>query len=554
MAYIRFFHAFERVRYLRGIGKPAYVRCNQVQQFLQLVVFAYVVPVPYVAYVGFGEQIFQEIRFLRLIAELEDLRISHADADLQLSPTFDPQVYDYVLTLPYEYRDELPKFIAIEKSGQTIESEHQPESADDSYSVTVLAENGTSAKTYTVKLMLMPSDIVTLDMIYADGAEIDGFDPQVAYYEIELPYGTENCPIISWDLTEPGSETAEAAYSETSDGWSVSITVTAASGDVNEYVLHFIIGKDAENRLASFKVSGKPVAGFDPDETQYTVTYPAYTDSSVLPVVDDITYELMHPGTSTATVIQSDANTIVIQVTAANGEVRNYVLETVIEISDNTGLEALYVDGELVDGFVPEIDEYYYSLPFGSTFVDETIVTYQAAESGQTVTLYKDGMDVKVSVTAQDGSSMRVYTIHFVSSSFDPSKQATLEDVCVTSTADGYWKFTTKCNNVYVCLADLSGRPIANVMLPLVDPNVPDICSPSAEGYLYVPQSSEVFKIPVVHTIFPQGFIRGFRPINPCVFYGRYFELIIRPAIVCDRCADVFPLSKINSFACRHSR
>ena len=179
-------------------------------------------------------------------------------------------------------------------------------------------------------------------------------------------------------------------------------------------------------------------------------------------------------------------------VTAANGEVRNYVLETVIEISDNTGLEALYVDGELVDGFVPEIDEYYYSLPFGSTFVDETIVTYQAAESGQTVTLYKDGMDVKVSVTAQDGSSMRVYTIHFVSSSFDPSKQATLEDVCVTSTADGYWKFTTKCNNVYVCLADLSGRPIANVMLPLVDPNVPDICSPSAEGYLYVPQSSEV--------------------------------------------------------------
>ena len=425
-------------------------------------------------------------------AELEDLRISHADADLQLSPAFDPQVYDYVLTLPYEYRDELPKFIAIEKSGQTIESEHQPESADDSYSVTVLAENGTSTKTYTVKLMLMPSDIVTLDMIYADGAEIDGFDPQVAYYEIELPYGTENCPIVSWDLTEPGSETAEAAYSETSDGWSVSITVTAASGDVNEYVLHFIIGKDAENRLASFKVSGKTVEGFDPDETQYTVTYPAYTDSSVLPVVDDITYELMHPGTSTATVIQSDANTIVIQVTAANGEVRNYVLETVIEISDNTGLEALYVDGELVDGFVPEIDEYYYSLPFGSTFVDETIVTYQAAESGQTVTLYKDGMDVKVSVTAQDGSSMRVYTIHFVSSSFDPSKQATLEDVCVTSTADGYWKFTTKCNNVYVCLADLSGRPIANVMLPLVDPNVPDICSPSAEGYLYVPQSSEV--------------------------------------------------------------
>lgn len=424
--------------------------------------------------------------------ELEDLRISHADADLQLSPAFDPQVYDYVLTLPYEYRDELPKFIAIEKSGQTIESEHQPESADDSYSVTVLAENGTSTKTYTVKLMLMPSDIVTLDMIYADGAEIDGFDPQVAYYEIELPYGTENCPIVSWDLTEPGSETAEAAYSETSDGWSVSITVTAASGDVNEYVLHFIIGKDAENRLASFKVSGKTVEGFDPDETQYTVTYPAYTDSSVLPVVDDITYELMHPGTSTATVIQSDANTIVIQVTAANGEVRNYVLETVIEISDNTGLEALYVDGELVDGFVPEIDEYYYSLPFGSTFVDETIVTYQAAESGQTVTLYKDGMDVKVSVTAQDGSSMRVYTIHFVSSSFDPSKQATLEDVCVTSTADGYWKFTTKCNNVYVCLADLSGRPIANVMLPLVDPNVPDICSPSAEGYLYVPQSSEV--------------------------------------------------------------
>lgn len=435
-----------------------------------------------------------EIRFNVLKsnnANLADLRVSHNDASLQLSPAFDPAVYEYKLVLPYKYRNDLPKFDAIKQTEQSLSDEHQPQSADDDYSVKVVAEDGVSSNVYTVDLLLQPSNITSLDMIYVDGSELNGFMPDVSLYEVELPYGTVNCPEVSWILTEPENETATAEYNQIATGWNVTITVEAASQDANEYVIHFTLGKDNENRLASLSVFGDVLEGFMPEETQYSIVYPPYTDSSVLPKVEDISYELMHPETSEAVVMQTDENTIVVQVTAANGDVRNYVIETSIEISSNNELEALYVYGEIIEGFDPLIEDYYYSLQYGTSFVDEQIVTFDAAESGQVVTRYKDGMDVRVSVTAQDGS-VRLYTVHFVAATFDPSKQASAEDVCITSTSDGYWKFTTKCNNVYICLADLSGRPILNVQLPLVDPNIEDICSPAAEGYLYIPQSSEV--------------------------------------------------------------
>ena len=75
---------------------------------------------------------------------------------------------------------------------------------------------------------------------------------------------------------------------------------------------------------------------------------------------------------------------------------------------------------------------------------------------------------------------------------FDPSVTPTGDEVCITSTDDGGWRFTTKCSNVDIYLSDMSGRMIANYTLPLVDPNIEDICSPEAEGYVYQGPSGQI--------------------------------------------------------------
>lgn len=418
-------------------------------------------------------------------AELANLRMVHSDASLRLSPEFDGGNTEYFVALPYIYRENLPYFVPIEREGQTLSEEHEPTDYNDVYSVKVTAEDGVSTNVYTVKFNLLPSEYSLLTGISIDGEALEGFDPEVFAYDVTLPYNASECPVISYAAGEEGLQQIEMTTTPTTAGWQVSITVTAASGDQDEYVLTLTIADSPENRLSTLKAFGEEIEGFDPDIVSYEVTYPPYTSESVLPTVADISYELVD-SQATATVSQTDANTIVVQVKAENGDVRNYLLETNIEISAYTGLDSLFIDGVEVEGFDPDVTEYYYAVDFGSTYVDETRVTYELAESGQTAVLYKDGMDVKIMVTAQDGST-DIYIIHFVASSFDPSNDVTADGICITSTDDGNWRFTSRYSNVYVLLADLGGRPLLRAAIPVVDPNIEDPCDSRAEGYLYVP-------------------------------------------------------------------
>lgn len=409
----------------------------------------------------------------------------------QLIPSFDGDVFFYEVKLPFG-TTKVPA-IDYEKAEeeQTVETSYT-ESVTGTSTIKVTAADGVTTETYSISFSVLPCDITTLDMIYYNGNAIDEFAPDKNEYEVELPYGTVVAPVVTVDLSVPGHQEASIdTKGDAASGWNSKITVTAESGDLNEYTVTFTVAPDRENHLSNIKVFGKTVEGFNPDVENYAFELEAYSDSTLLPYPKDVEYVKMS-NNETVEISQNARESVIIKVTAQSGDVRNYVIQTTIRISDNTALKAIYYKDVLVSGFEPDILDYTIKIPFGATTIDKELVTYETQEPGQTVMVVKDNLDVQLQVMAQDGKSYAIYTIHFVPDEFDPTAEPTQADVCLTSTPDGSWKFTTRCKNVNVILTDLSGRFLGIVELPTVDPNCEDICSPLAEGYIFKGEQNQV--------------------------------------------------------------
>ena len=392
-------------------------------------------------------------------------------------PNFDAEVFEYTYSLPYgETQTPVVDYVkAVETQVVTIK---ESTSIADATTITVVAEDGETTNVYTIKWENKESDNATLTNIYVDGKPLDGFEPADNEYEVVLPYGTTELPIVT---VEPG-DADQTTEVEMIDNSAV-ISVTAEDGTPNEYIVTFIIEKSSENRLKNIWVKGVKLEGFNPEVTEYSIVYPNGTPEEEVARIEDLTYELFDPVEEVT--LLNEGMLLMLQVTAQNGDIRIYVIEQSIALSNNTQLDDILVNGKSLDGFSPDILEYIYILPYGSVSVPEDI-TYVTSDSTQTVSVSINalGTPTEIFVTAEDGTKA-VYRIHFVPDDFNPGTEPTEDNVCVTSLPDGKWKFTTNCSNVSIMLSTLDGKIMLLKNLELVDVNVPNICSPEAEGYVY---------------------------------------------------------------------
>ena len=392
-------------------------------------------------------------------------------------PNFDAEVFEYTYSLPYgETQTPVVDYVkAVETQVVTIK---ESTSIADATTITVVAEDGETTNVYTIKWENKESDNATLTNIYVDGKPLDGFEPADNEYEVVLPYGTTELPVVT---VEPG-DADQTTEVEMIDNSAV-ISVTAEDGTPNEYIVTFIIEKSSENRLKNIWVKGVKLEGFNPEVTEYSIVYPNGTPEEEVARIEDLTYELFDPVEQVT--LLNEGMLLMLQVTAQNGDIRIYVIEQSIALSNNTQLDDILVNGKSLDGFSPDILEYTYILPYGSVSVPEDI-TYVTSDSTQTVSVSINalGTPTEIFVTAEDGTKA-VYRIHFVPDDFNPGTEPTEDNVCVTSLPDGKWKFTTNCSNVSIMLSTLDGKIMLLKNLELVDVNVPNICSPEAEGYVY---------------------------------------------------------------------
>ncbi len=402
----------------------------------------------------------------------------------ELIPNFDAEVFEYTYYLPYG-ETAVPAVSYVKAMEEQVVTLVEATSINEPTTITVVAEDGETTNVYTINWANEESTNANLLNIYVDGEPLEGFDPADNEYTIVLPYGTKELPEVT---VEPGDADQVVAIEVVEK--QVVISVTAQDGTPNEYIVKFEIEKSTENRLKNIFVKGVQLDGFNPEVTEYAIIYPFGTPVEEVATIEDITYELFDPIEQVE--LLNDGMLLMLEVTAENGDIRIYVIEQSIALSSNTKLDDILVDGKSLDGFDPEVLEYTYYLPYGAVTVPEDI-QYVTTDSTQTVemTVNPIGVPTEIYVIAEDGTEA-VYKIHFVPDDFNPNTDPTAENVCITSTPDGKWKFTTNCANVSLLISTLDGKVMLLAELELVDVNIPEICSPEANGLIFDAPEGEI--------------------------------------------------------------
>lgn len=277
--------------------------------------------------------------------------------------------------------------------------------------LTVRAEDGSSSTTYKIRFISKPSDNARLAGIQVNGTAINGFNAYVNAYDIALPYGTSQVPVVTFTKAEEGQTVTLTA--PTSVNGTSTIKVVAPDGVTTfTYTLRFSVAALADNTLQNILVNGTPVNGFQPSQTIYKVELPLGT--TAMPEVKAVSaYPEGAQNIKYTAPSQIDGGQYQIAVTTpGNTTAKVYKLNFKITASTNSYLKDLQVEGGYITNFDEQLLTYYVELPLGTVSLPE--ITWVPGDNYQTVTKEEGGIDgtTRITVTAAAGNQT-VYKIVF---------------------------------------------------------------------------------------------------------------------------------------------
>lgn len=334
------------------------------------------------------------------VALLQDLSLQDILLDGESLPGFSPSKLNYTVMLaPGAAVPAVTPVSAYPAGAQTITV--LSNTLEQGCQIEVRAPGTSQARTYRITYKVEMSENAQLAALFLGGEPLEGFDPAVTTYYVTLPVGTEELPAITFTLGDPYQQV------QLTDGGVNGVTrlvVTAGAGNTLTYRINFNVELSDNNALAAIMVEGEPLADFDPEVTDYTVVLPAGTAD--LPLV---TYE---QGDRYQTV-QLTANTVLqlvrLSVRAADGQTRVYTLHFEVDKSAAAMLRMIYLDGDSLPGFDPEVLGY-------TVYLDSLPVPHISveAEDNQSVMISQvSGYSVaSITVRPSDGAD-NVYTISF---------------------------------------------------------------------------------------------------------------------------------------------
>ena len=314
---------------------------------------------------------------------------------------FDPNVLTYYVNLPLG-TSTLPK-ITYEKGESTQTVKVQEGGLNGVTKVTVTAGNGINTTEYKIVVATEKSEISTLNMIYIGGTPLADFAPNTTSYSYTLPIGTTTLPEITVDK---GDEYQTVSILSNGINGTTRITVTAQNGNSTIYQIAFGVKQATDATLKMIYLDGEPLAGFNPNQLEYSCPLPKGTTQ--LPV---ITYD-QSDEYQTITVRSGGINgDYKITVRPQTGASQTYVLHFSVATSDNALLDMIYLDGQALADFDPNTFNYVDSLPLGVTTI--STVTYKKAEESQKVLNVCIDNIQTIKVTAESGKTV-TYTITFI--------------------------------------------------------------------------------------------------------------------------------------------
>lgn len=418
------------------------------------------------------------------IAKNNDATLSGIYADGELIANFDALTFDYTVDIPFGAA--LPALTATATDPKaTIAIE-----ATDAmrHTILVTAEDGQKTLTYTVTFVQLPSTNSNLLNIFINGEPLEGFTPTDYEYDITLPYGAP-LPEVTW-LVADAEQVVDAAWEDQT----FRLMVTA--GDkmtVSEYTIVFTNELSDNNYLLSITLRGEPLATFHRDTLAYALTYPVGTAPSELIMAAEV---VATPEDPTATVaVQEQGTTLVIIVTAANGAIRAYSIEQLIELSNEARLSMIYLDSVAIDGFDPDTLEYTVKLPQGAILPVVTATPmdslYAEAVLGMEQTLEDGSKLLEIDGIAQDGTIL-TYSVYFTFANWSPTADAVPGDCLFFPVKGSYNTFraVTISLGVKCAIYTLSGQLITMMDVPVLDVNSVEV-ETNANGEQVIVEVSE---------------------------------------------------------------
>ena len=322
---------------------------------------------------------------------------------------FQPALYNYTVELPYGTTETPVISVEAQEDEQTI-AITQPTSTTGTATVLVTAADKKTTATYTIQFKVALLADNTLKDIKINGNSVSGFTPNQTTYRVSLPTTTTTMPLVEAISAYPeGEQIIEHIQPSTIDGGVYQISVkTPGNPTPKIYKLNFKLEASDYSLLKSLQMGDNLIPDFDPTRTTYYVDLPIGTTS-----LPKITYE-KGESTQTVTVQEGGLDGVTkVLVVAGNGiNQTEYKIVVSTAKSEISSLNMIYVGGEPLSGFAPNITSYTCVLPIGTTQLPEIIV--DKGDEYQTVNILKGGVNgtTRITVTAQNGSST-IYQITF---------------------------------------------------------------------------------------------------------------------------------------------
>ena len=360
------------------------------------------------------------------VAQLSDNTLK----DIKINGTslagFSPNQYTYHVSLPTTTTS-MPIVEAISayaEGEQTIKHTTPAVIDGGTYQISVSTPGSPTPKIYKLNFKLEASSYALLKSLQMGDNLITDFDPNRTTYYVNLPIGTTEFPTITYEKGEP---TQQVLVEEGGLNGVSKVLVTAGNGiNTTEYKIVVSTALSEISSLHMIYIGGEALADFAPEKTSYSYTLPIGT--TLLPAItvdkgDE--YQTVNiitggiNGTTRITVIAQNGNTTVYQIAFSVGK------------ATDATLKMIYLDGQPLDGFDPNILEYDCPLPKGTTQLP--IITYDQSDEYQTITTRDGGIngDYKITVRPQSGAS-QTYVLHF---SVETSDNASLNNIYIDGKA-----------------------------------------------------------------------------------------------------------------------
>ena len=293
--------------------------------------------------------------------------------------------------------------------------------------IKVTATDGSSSTTYKIKFVSAASNNARLADIQVNGTNITGFNAYLNTYNVVLPYGTTEVPVVTASAQDGGATVA--ITQPTSTTGSATIDVTAADGTTkNSYTLNFSVAQLSDNTLEAIYLDGKLLSGFAPTKNNYTISLPLGTTETPI-----ITWKSAYAdGEQTIKLVKNslkDGAQITVSAPAAQAT-RTYKITYKIEASSYAYLAGISLDGQPIEGFTPEQTSYSITLPIGTTTLPA--ITWTQGDPYQTVSITEGGVDgtTRIVVTAAAGNTV-TYRLTF---STEKSSNNALQGIALDGT------------------------------------------------------------------------------------------------------------------------